>query len=394
MKSFLWQMLHSLTGILLFLPVLLLATQVRAQSVKKHISLKDSLDHAFDLSDYIIDANGFVPIPYLITEPALGGFGGALVPVFINKRRPYLDSVKGRLVATPIAPDITGAAAAYTANNTWLLAGFRSGTLVKSRIKYIVAAAYANVNMSYYKTFASLGEKELKFNIKTIPVMLQATKRIGFSHWYAGFKYMFLKTDISFAGDTTLKILAKPLESSKLISQLGGLAELDTRDNVFTPDNGLKLHMDALCSDNILGSDYDFWRMNYYAYGYKTFFHRLTAGLRLDGQQAFGNAPFYVLPFIDMRGIPANRYQGKADILSEMELRWDVVKRWSVMLYTGAGKAFDEWSSFGSENWVTSYGTGFRYLLARKFKLRVGVDVAHGADAWAWYIVFGSNWLK
>ena len=59
---------------------------VSGQPVKKHISLKDSLDSGFDPSDYIIDANGFVPVPYIITEPALGGFGGALFPVFIKKR--------------------------------------------------------------------------------------------------------------------------------------------------------------------------------------------------------------------------------------------------------------------------------------------------------------------
>src|SRR5215218_3274869 len=59
---------------------------VNCQATKKAISLKDSLDGKFDLSDYIIDANGFVPVPYIITEPALGGFGGALFPVFITKR--------------------------------------------------------------------------------------------------------------------------------------------------------------------------------------------------------------------------------------------------------------------------------------------------------------------
>ena len=60
---------------------------------------KDSTDGAFDVSDYIIQANGFVPVPIIITEPALGGFGGGIVPVFIKKRPPYLDSVKGQACA-------------------------------------------------------------------------------------------------------------------------------------------------------------------------------------------------------------------------------------------------------------------------------------------------------
>ncbi|MDF2191592.1 BamA/TamA family outer membrane protein [Paraflavitalea sp. CAU 1676] len=369
-------------------------TSALAQKQKKLISLKDSLDGKFDLSDYIIDANGFVPVPYIITEPALGGFGGALIPVFINKNKPYIDSVKGKLVRTPVAPNVTGGILAYTANNTWILGGFRSGTFVKSRIKYTVFGAYANVNMSFYRTFDRLGEKELKFNFKTIPAMLQATKRIGYSHWYAGFKYLFLKTDATYEGDTSLSNLVKNMEFSSIISQLGAIIELDNRDNIFSPDRGKKLHVDANMSNGILGSDFDFWRINYYTYMYWQLSHKLVGGLRVDGQQVFGDAPFYQLPYVDMRGVPVNRYQGKADILTEAEFRWDVVKRWSIMAFAGTGKAFDEWSEFGPADWVVSGGTGFRYLLARKFKLRVGIDIARGPDTWAWYIVFGSNWLK
>ncbi|RFM27309.1 BamA/TamA family outer membrane protein [Deminuibacter soli] len=385
---------HTIRYTIALLPVLLLGCMgVWAQ--KKHISLRDSADHGFDLSDYIINANGFVPVPIIITEPALGGFGGGLVPVFIKKRQPYMDSVKGQLKITPIAPDISGAMGAYTVNNTWMLGGFRSGTFIKARIKYLVGGGYANVNMSYYRTLPVLGEKEFKFNFRAVPIMLQAIKRIGYSHWYAGLKYLFLKTDATYKGDHLLPPdFVKDHDYKSLISQLGAIVELDNRDNVFTPNNGLKLHMDAIRSDNIFGSDYDFWHLNYYVYAYKQVAKKLVTGLRVDGQQSFGDQPFYVLPSIDMRGVEAGRYQGKADILSELELRWDLYKRWSMMLYGGGGKAFDAWKDFGDATWVYSYGTGFRYLLARKFGLRVGVDVAKGPDTWAYYIVFGSNWLK
>jgi len=361
---------------------------------KKKVSLKDSLDGAFDVSDYVIEANGFVPVPYFITEPALGNFGVAVIPVFIKKRPPYLDSVKGKWVKTPVAPDLTGGLGMYTLNESWGVGGFRMGTLVKSRIKYRIGGAYMNINMSFYKTFDRLGEKEMKFNFKTLPIFLQAIKRIGFSNWYAGFRYLFLKTDVKYVGDKLLDSLARDLEQNRIVSQLGAILELDNRDNIFTPDKGMKLHLNAICSDNVLGSDYDFWRLNYYMYAYQPLSRKLIGGLRVDGQQAIGDAPFYMLPYVDMRGIPAVRYQGKADILSELELRWDFVRRWSTVFFTGAGKAFDDWKEFGGTDWVWSYGAGLRYMLARKFKLRVGIDVAHGPETWAYYIVFGSNWFK
>jgi hypothetical protein len=43
---------------------------------------------------------------------------------------------------------------------------------------------------------------------------------------------------------------------------------------------------------------------------------------------------------------------------------------------------------------VYSVGGGFRYLIARQFGLRTGIDVAKGTDSWGWYIVLGHNWNR
>jgi hypothetical protein len=360
---------------------------------KHQPSLRDSLGK-FDLSDYIIEAHGLVPVPVIITEPALGGFGVAVAPVFIERQPPYVDSVAGQRLVTPVAPDVTGGIGAYTLNGTFLVGAFRAGTLVRSRIKYFIGTGYANINIAFYKTFDRIGEKELQFNVKTFPVSFQAMKRIGYSHWYAGLKYQFSKTRLRYEGNDTLTEEVKPLETDKIVSQLGAIVELDNRDNIFTPDKGMKLHFDGIRSDNIFGSDYDFWRLDYYMYGYWPFSQNWIGGLRIDGAQTIGDVPFYLQPHINMRGIPAERYQGNAVVLTEAELRWDIVQRWSAVAFSGLGKAFDEWSDFGSADWITTWGAGFRYLLAKKFKLRMGLDIAHGAGSFAYYIIFGSNWLR
>ena len=208
-------------------------------------------------------------------------------------------------------------------------------------------------------------------------------------------KYLFLSENAEYTGDHLLSPdFVKPKEYNSIVSQLGAIIELDNRDNIFTPNKGIKVHYDINRSDNIFGSDYEYWRMNLYSYGYTSLSKKLISGLRIDGQQAFGEPPFFMLPYIDMRGVPVNRYQGNADILTEAELRWDFIKRWSLMFYSGAGKAFNEWSDFGDAKLVVTYGTGFRYFIARKFGLRMGVDIAKGPDTWAYYIVFGSNWFK
>jgi hypothetical protein len=368
--------------------------KVNAQDKVKHaVSLRDSLDHALDLSDYMIYSNGFILVPTIITEPSLGGIGGALVPVFLNKRPPVIDTVNGKVRVTRVNPDITGAMAMYTGNNSWMIGAFRSGTFTKPRITYRVAAAYADVNLSFYKTFANIGDREFKFNFKTIPVYLQGLKQFNDARWSAGMQYLFLSTKLSPIGDSLPDFVSNK-EVNSIVSQLGAIVQYDGRDNIFTPDKGVRLQTNFFWSNSAIGSDYNSWRINYSGIGYTPITPKLIGGLRIEGQQSLGNPPFYLLPYIDLRGVPSARYQGNATLLTEAETRWDLYKRWSVVFYGGTGVAYDSWSNMFEKPLVYSYGTGFRYLIARKFNLRMGADIAHGPETWAYYIVFGSSWFR
>jgi len=75
----------------------------------------------------------------------------------------------------------------------------------------------------------------------------------------------------------------------------------------------------------------------------------------------------HLLPFIDMRGVPATRYQGKPDWLSEAALRWDFVRRRSLILFGEAGTVFDRWSEFGNSDWIATGGSGSGTSLQENF---------------------------
>ncbi|MFD2942546.1 BamA/TamA family outer membrane protein [Flavobacterium notoginsengisoli] len=377
--------------IILFSLWFLLSFQaVNAQ--KQHISVKDSLDGAFDLSDYIIYAHGFIVVPTVITEPALGGIGGAVVPVFLKKHAPVVDeNGKKRF----INPDITGGIGMYTGNKSWMVGAFRSGTLIKPKILYRVMAGYGDMNLSFYaNNRPNLPDQEFKLNFKSTIFYTQWLKQFNNPKWSAGPQYLFLNSKINLPDVDLPPPFVQPKDIKSTISQLGAAIQFDGRDNIFTPDKGIRLQSDFFWSDNILGSDYDAWRVNLSAIGFYPLTKKLIGGLRIEGEQAFGNPPFYLLPGINLRGIPAARYQGKTSIVTEAELRWDFYRRWSIMGYGGLASAFNDWDQAFAKPVVYSYGTGFRYLLARKFKLRMGVDVAKGPEDWAYYIVFGSNWLR
>jgi hypothetical protein len=68
----------------------------------------------------------------------------------------------------------------------------------------------------------------------------------------------------------------------------------------------------------------------------------LVLGLRLDGRFVDGDAPFWGLPFIQIRGIPSLRYQGENVFVTEVEPRWDFTYRWSVTGFAGIDWTVDE----------------------------------------------------
>src|SRR5262245_54517480 len=75
----------------------------------------DPEDGQFDVSEWLLDKKGFLPVPIIITEPAIGYGGGAALLWFresIGERR-----AQGRL--TP--PDVFGGALAATENGTTLI---------------------------------------------------------------------------------------------------------------------------------------------------------------------------------------------------------------------------------------------------------------------------------
>ncbi|WP_289664269.1 BamA/TamA family outer membrane protein [Flavobacterium panacagri] len=377
-------------NILFSLLILLAFNTLNAQKYK--ISVKDSLDGAFDLSDYIIYAHGFIVVPTIITEPALGNIGGALVPIFLKKHAPVIDEDGKKRF---INPDITGGIGMYTGNKSWMAGAFRSATLIKPRILYRVAAGYGDVNLSFYaNNRPNLPDQEFKLNFRSTIFYTQWLKQFKNAKWSAGPQYMFLNSKINLPDFNLPPPFVKPGDIKSTVSQLGGAIQFDNRDNIFTPDKGIRIQSDFFWSDNAIGSDYDAWRVNLSAIGYYPLAKTLIGGLRVEGEQAFGSPPFYLRPGINLRGIPAARYQGKTSIVTEAELRWDVYKRWSIMGFGGLASAFDDWDQAFAKPVVYSYGTGFRYLVARKFKLRMGVDVAKGNEDWAYYIVFGSNWMR
>ncbi|WP_417196321.1 BamA/TamA family outer membrane protein [Bizionia sp.] len=353
---------------------------------KKKSTLRDSLDNKIDFSDFLLNTKGLIPLIQPITEPALGNIGGVISPIFIS---PNKNKIEGEY--TP--PNITSVFGGFTANDTWMVGAIRMASLPKYGLKYQVMMAFSYVNMDFYRTIPIIGEKQFAFNFKALPIFFSLLKEINNTGLFVGIEYLYLKNEVTPKFDfITLPDFLDEKSLKTNLSSPGIVLEFDNRDNIFTPDNGFLINATYHFNADWTGSDYNFGNLELSAQYYHQFIPELVSGLRWASEFQFNESPFYVEPSINLRGVPKMRYQGRSTHLIETEQRFDFTKRWSLVGFGGLAKAVKENESFVDSELVYNYGTGFRYLIARKFKIRMGIDVAWSNNDFGYYIIFGSSW--
>ena len=359
-----------------------------ANSQDKFSVFIDTTDNALDLSKYLYDLNGFLPIPTLITEPAVG-YGGALAAVFfIPKEKKDRDVNKFQM------PDIIGAAGGYTENGTWFGGAGYMGFWNKDRIRYRGVIGYVNANLKFYgKDGGILENKPLKFSLSGTLLLQQMVFRLGESNFLLGGKYQLFSSTTKFLEDS--EYLPTDGISKKLTSSgIGLIAEYENLNNILSPTSGIRSNITYDQQLQFIGSDFNAGRISFFTHYYLPIKDKWVSGFRVESQLGFGDNPFYALPFISLRGVPAMRYQGDLIALLETEQQYMFSKRWSAIAFAGIGSTFniEDEIAKGSNAW--NLGVGFRYLIAKALGLRMGVDVAKGPEDWGVYIVAGTSWLR
>ena len=213
---------------------------------------------------------------------------------------------------------------------------------------------------------------------------------MGDSNWYAGVRYLRADSDSRFDGARPDDI--SPRQQQLTIGGMAAVAEYDGRDNIFTPNTGTRVSLYAFDFDKRFGGDTSFQRYTAAVNSFWTAHRDVVIGGRLDWRSTTGDTPYYALPYIDLRGIPVMRYQGERVAVAEVEARWNLDGRWSLVGFTGIGRAAPRGGDLGAAPSRGTVGAGFRYYLAQALGLHAGIDVARGPDDHAIYIIFGSSW--
>ena len=344
-------------------------------------------DGWLDVSGFLDETYGFLPLVTPITEPAVG-YGAAVGLAFISQPLGEARAGFGR-------PDITLVGAAGTETGTWgvVIADVRHW--LQDRLETQIGFTHLSVNLDFHGIGHDrlLDEHPLGYNLETTGGVVRAKYRLGDSPLWAGLGYAYAATHVTFDRSAG----TPGLPQFRRHSRVGGFTPsltYDTRDNLFTPTRGTFAEAAVGVFDPALGSDDPFQRVQLAVLHFVPLASTLFLGLRADAAATFGDAPFYLRPFISLRGAPIMRYQGEEIAQGEAELRWQFWKRFSVVGFAGVGGVWNDAERFHNGRTVATGGVGFRYELARKYGIHVGLDLAFGPDNTAVYVQVGSAWAR
>lgn len=342
-------------------------------------------DRFFDAQDGYLDfstilANGgFIPVPIVITEPAVGG-GGGVAAAFLSSSPDHPRQITRRVLA-----------AFKTGNGSSGVGYLQSGYAMDGRLSYRLAVGRGKVTLDSYPGFAPDGiEYTSRYDYALVGSALwrMSDDRVSFGPLF-DFRKLRSTVDIQGLPDAFAGEFGQDMQTGAL-----GLGlHFDSRDNPLTPTKGVNALAEAKYNRDAFGSDRDYEEYAGSAYVFGEASERLRYGVKFEADAVRGDFPIYYAPAVNLRGTPAARYQGMNTYASEAEVTWRRNERWAFLAFAGVGFA-DAGSSriYKDSGALYTGGVGFRYRIARQFGLDAGVDVAYGSDGVVFYLQFGHAW--
>jgi len=359
-------------------------TQATPAPVSKY---RDAQDGKIDLSSFLATPKRFLPIPLVVTEPAVG-YGGGLAAMFIRPREDNASSGYSR-------PNMSILGGIATENGTWAAFGGDSSHWADERVQSLAAAGAGQLNLDFYglgDASESLDEA-VRYTLDFSLVMLQGTwKPRQESDWSFGMRYIYSQVEPKLREEPPFPGLANSVNME--ISAPAAVLEYDSRNNLFTPTGGMFAETVYLSSLEELGASEDFQRFQQVVMGWVPLSETWTLGLRGDYQWSSEGTPFFLRPYIKLRGVEAMRYQGDEMASAEIEARWQFRSRWSLVGAAGYGSAHTDRQLFSATRDVVSGAVGFRYQLARLFGMHAGMDVGFSDGTTAIYFQIGNAWFR
>lgn len=323
--------------------------------------------------------SSFLFVPYPITEPALGN-GVLAGPVWMRsgpKREGEAEQ-----------PQAFGAGALWTDGGSrgWVAFDRRAWGAGDWLSTAVVLRADLRLT---YDGLSPTENQDQGFGLQMRGASVEAEHRLaGPASW--ALRAFSVTTRVDFSGSEPVELAASAAEARSNGLALGW--KRDTRDDIYLPSKGGLAGATVTAYLPAVGASFSAQSLRLHFVRYLPVRSNGVLGLRLVGEATHGDAPFYLRPYVGLRGIPALRYAGETVVTMEAEYRHRVGARLDLLLFGGAGRASAHRESASGSRGVSAGGVGFRFRARKYFGLSFGIDVAVGPEGRAGYVQIGNAW--
>jgi len=323
----------------------------------------------------------WVPVPIPVSNPTVGT--GLQVVLM------YLHGDAGS--DTP--NQTSGLVGMYTDNRSWFAGGFHDGNFSDGDYRILTGAGYGSFKLKYFGSGddSILRDHPLAYEFKGTAGLFRLQRRIPWSeHWFAGAQYLFLDTETIFDLGSLVPGLPE-LRGHIVNAGLGPILTFDSRDDNYYPTRGQNFEMTWMSYRDTWGGDLDYSKFNVSVSHYQKLLPELVLALKSDFKTGAGDIPFFDLPALDMRGLPAGRYRDRYTFSLHAEGRYKFHPRWGVNLLAESGWYGEERNQLFSGETVVSYGGGIRWQVTADKKIHLGALMAFSGDEQGFYITVGEK---
>lgn len=328
------------------------------------------------------DSSSFLFVPYPITEPAIGS-GLLAGPVWMR------DGPEGE--AGPKKPQAFGAGALWTDGGSRGVIAFDHRAWSGGDWRTTVVAARVDLELSY-SGLSPRQDMSRGFTLRTSGAGIEGEKRLGGGPGSLSLRVFSADADVAFEESLPLELAGDRRHAT--IAGFGIGWARDTRDSVFTPSKGQSLSFGLTAWPEALGASFDAQSLGMDWIAYRSGPGNGALGIRSQLDLSFGHPPFYLRPYISLRGVSALRYPGEQAASMEAEYRWPVNERWDLLAFGGVGTARADIRGITATKSVSAAGAGIRFKVRKLFGLTFGLDFAQGPDGGVTYIQIGNAWSK
>ena len=297
---------------------------------------------------------------------------------------------------TTIKPSTGAVTGLVSENGSWGVMGLEIARFGRDAWRARGVVGYMDLKYDFYGIGIEAGEAGVSIPIEqTISVASGAVLRRVIPGLYVGPTVVWMQATVSPRDQAEPGQPALPDQSQAHLVAPGLLAEWDTRNSDYWPDQGSLAQLKASFFSTTSGESGTFQRYQ----AAWSWYHglrgpRLVVVTNLNACGAPGDAPFYGLCSLGsgrfaLRGYTQGRYRDHYATVVQAELRGHSAGRLGATLFVGFAQVAPDFSDIFDARILPAGGAGLRYQLTRNYPMHLRLDYAWGSDGGLLYFSVG-----